>query len=467
MPTKSILVPLLVNTNDCIIGVATAVGRASVSIIRISGNHSITKIQKLFRNAKNQPVKKFQSHKIYYGWIEYQGKKIDEVLLLIMKAPRSYTKEDVVEVHSHGGVIVCNRLLEIFLQQGIRLAEHGEFTKRAFLNGRIDLTKAEATLQVIDAQNLFSLESNIEQLQGKLYKKICFFQEKISWVLALLNAQIDFIDEEVFFINQKKALKNIQTVILQLQNFLLTSQQGIKLQEGIRVVLMGKTNVGKSSIMNGIMRESRVIVTNEAGTTRDIINESTFIQGISFLFSDTAGIRLTDSLVEQEGIARSWATLEQADILLWVLDAKNIHYDIPWQKIPEKKIVLLVFNKIDLVKMPLKNIPVLLNKYPQIFLSALQKKDIKKLEQKIFDLYFTEKNIVQDTVFLSNQRQINAAKNSLQYLKSARKSINENQGEEIICFELEQALRALATIVGETTSEELLDKIFCNFCLGK
>ena len=454
-------------SKDTIIGVATATGRSSVSVLRISGKDTFSKVQKLFRNAKNKPLKKFQSHRIYYGWIEYQKKKIDEILLLVMKHPRSYTREDLVEIHSHGGVMVCNRLLEIFLKQGIRMAENGEFTKRAFLNGRIDLTKAEATLQIIDAQNLFSLEAGIEQLQGKLYEKICLFQKKISWILALLNAQIDFIEEDVFFINQDKSLQKIQSIILEIQEFVFSSQKGKKIQEGIRVVFMGKTNVGKSSIMNGVMRENRVIVTSEAGTTRDIIQESTLIQGVSFYFSDTAGIRLTDSIVEKAGIIKSWEALKQADILLWIIDAQNPDYNIAWEKISAQKIVLFVFNKKDLITKPINNIPKQLQKYPQIFISAFEKKDIEKLEKKIFDLYFEAIGLVQESVLLSNHRQISAAKESLKYLKKALKNIQNQQGEEIICFELEQALHALTTIVGETTNEDLLDKIFKNFCLGK
>lgn len=454
---------------DTIIGTATAVGRASVNILRISGPKALSKTQKLFRTIHNKPVKSFQSYKIYYGWIESNQKKIDEVLLLVMKSPKSYTREDVIEIHSHGGIAVCNRLLEVFLASGIRMAEAGEFTKRAFLNGRIDLTKAEAIQQIIDAKNLFALESGIQQLQGKLYKKIQLFQEKISWVLSLLNAQIDFIEEKVFFINREKSRKELQEIILQIQEFLLYSEQGRKLQEGIRIVLMGKTNVGKSSIMNGVMRESRVIVTSEAGTTRDTIQENATIKGVSFFFSDTAGIRSTNSVVEKEGISRSWQEAKQADILLWVLDSSNLDYQIPFQKIPKKTPVLLVFNKMDLSDQDLisKNIPTNLQQYSKIFISAFQEQDIQKLEQNIFHLYFNEKQIVQEKVFLSNQRQKNAAKRALSCLKSAMKAIQKQLGEEIICFELEQALQELSSIVGETTTEDLLDKIFSNFCIGK
>jgi tRNA modification GTPase len=458
-----------VSLEDTIIAPATATGRASVNILRISGKNAIKQAQKLFRTNQNKPVKSFQSHKIYHGWIENKNKKIDEVLLLIMKAPKSYTKEDVVEVHSHGGFAVCNKLLEVFLEQGIRMAENGEFTKRAFLNGRIDLTKAEAIQQIIDAQNLFALESGVEQLQGKIYEKIQDFQKKISWVLSLLNAQIDFIDEKVFFTNQEKSRKELQSIILQIQNFLLDSEQGIKLQEGIKVVLMGKTNVGKSSIMNGIMRENRVIVTPEAGTTRDIIQESASIKGISFVFSDTAGIRQTDSVVEKEGINKSWEISKKADILLWVLDSNCLDLNIPLRKFSKKTPILLVFNKIDLVDKGLvaKKIPSDTQKIPKIFISAFLQEDIKKLEQKIFDLYFEKKKIATENVFLSNQRQKNAAKRALKHLKSAMSLIKENAGEEMICFELEQSLRELAAIVGETTTEDLLDQIFCNFCIGK
>ena len=204
---------------DTIVGLATATSRASVNIIRISGNNAILQARQFFRTTQQKTIKDFKSHRVYHGWIENKTKKIDEVLLLVMKAPRSYTREDVVEIHSHGGFAVCNRLLAIFLQNGLRMALAGEFTKRAFLNGRIDLTRAEAIGQIIDAKNLFSLELGIEHLQGKLYQKIIFFKEKITWALSLLNAQIDFIEEQIFFTNLQKIRQELQEVVSQIQEF--------------------------------------------------------------------------------------------------------------------------------------------------------------------------------------------------------------------------------------------------------
>ena len=452
---------------DTIVGLATATGRASVNIIRISGNNAILQARQFFRTTQQKTIKDFESHRVYHGWIENKTKKIDEVLLLVMKAPRSYTREDVVEIHSHGGFAVCNRLLAIFLQNGLRMALAGEFTKRAFLNGRIDLTRAEAIGQIIDAKNLFSLELGIEHLQGKLYQKIIFFKEKITWALSLLNAQIDFIEEQIFFTNLQKIRQELQEVVSQIQEFLLNAERGIKLQEGIKVALMGYSNVGKSSIMNGIMREARSIVTSVAGTTRDVIAESVLINEVSFYFSDTAGIRSTDSIVEKEGILRSWETGKKADIILWVLDASNPNYEIAWHKLPQDILILFVFNKADLRVIPATKIPPKIKKNHYLFISALQATSIEQLEQKIFSLYFQGREVVKEAVFLANQRQKNAAARAQECLKIALRSINAGKTEEIICFELEQALHELGVIVGETTTEELLENIFSNFCIGK
>ena len=454
-------------SDDTIIGIATATGRASVTILRISGNKALLTAQKFFCSPSNQKIKKFQSHRVYYGWIEKNSQKIDEVLLLVMKAPKSYTKEDIVEIHSHGGFAVAERLLKIFTQEGLRLAEAGEFTKRAFLNGRIDLTKVEAIQQIIDAKSLFSLELGVQQLQGKLFNKINSFREKIAWVLSLLNAQIDFIEEDVFFTNLKKARKEIQNIIAEMQFFLETAEKGIKIKEGVRVALLGYANVGKSSIMNGLMRENRSIVTPIEGTTRDTIEEAVLIQGIPFYFSDTAGIRPTDSSIEKEGINRSLLAGKKADMLLWVLDSSNLKYDIPWQKLTKNIPMLLVFNKIDLRKIIFQKLPTHLQKIPNISISALQETDIQQLEETIFAMHFNQKEDIKESVFLSNQRQKTAAQKALKALQKTLSGIEKGLGEEIICLQLEESLQELGIIVGQTTTEDLLDNIFKNFCIGK
>ena len=350
---------------NTIVGIATATGKAGVSIIRISGSKALASVQKVFYPSKPSQIKPSQikpsqikSHKrFYHGWIKYQKEWIDEVLLVFMKAPHSYTKEDLVEIHSHGGILIANRLLEILFTLGLKLAEKGEFTKRAFLNGRIDLTKAEAIGQLVQANSLASLSQAVNQLQGKLFDKINSFREKISWVLSLINAQIDFIEEDVFFTHLKQVKKDLQKINTELLILIDTADQGKIIQEGVRAVLLGAVNVGKSSLMNLLLKEERSIVTATAGTTRDFIEESISIQNTLFYLTDTAGIRTTNSSIEKAGIERSYQAAQKADVILWVIDSSKPNFAINFQKLKINIPILLIFNKMDLRKIT--------NKYPK------------------------------------------------------------------------------------------------------
>ena len=420
---------------NTIVGIATATGKAGVSIIRISGSKALASVQKVFYPSKPSQIKPSQiktsqiktsqiktnqikSHRFYHGWIKYQKEWIDEVLLVFMKAPHSYTKEDLVEIHSHGGILIANRLLEILFTLGLKLAEKGEFTKRAFLNGRIDLTKAEAIGQLVQANSLASLSQAVNQLQGKLFDKINSFREKISWVLSLINAQIDFIEEDVFFTHLKQVKKDLQKINTELLSLIDTADQGKIIQEGVRAVLLGAVNVGKSSLMNLLLKEERSIVTATAGTTRDFIEESISIQNTLFYLTDTAGIRTTNSSIEKAGIERSYQAAQKADVILWVIDSSKPNFAINFQKLKINIPILLVFNKIDLRKITKAEIPKEYQKLPRVFVSALQKNaDIKntaqknaiaELEKAIYQLIFN-KEFSHQSLMLTNERQKQAA----------------------------------------------------------
>ena len=473
---------------DTIVGIATATGKAGVSIIRISGSKALASVQKVFYHSKpsqikSNPIKtnQIKSHKFYYGWIKHRAEWIDEVLLVFMKSPRSYTKEDLVEIHSHGGVLIANRLLEILLSLGLKLAEKGEFTKRAFLNGRIDLTKVEAIGQLVQANSLASLSQAVNQLQGKLFEKINSFREKISWVLSLINAQIDFIEEDVFFTHLKQVKKDLQKINTELLILIDTADQGKIIQEGVRAVLLGAVNVGKSSLMNLLLKEERSIVTATAGTTRDFIEESISIQNTLFYLTDTAGIRTTNSSIEKAGIERSYKAAQKADVILWVIDSSKPNFAINFQKLKINIPILLVFNKMDLRKITEKEIPKEYQNLPRVFVSALQKDigqknaDIKntaqkntiaKLETAIYQLIFSPE-FSHQSLMLTNERQKQSAVESQKSIHSALQALEKKAGEEMVAEDLKQALHSLGTIVGETTTEDLLDNIFSNFCIGK
>lgn len=452
------------NQKDTIFALATGIN-SSINIIRISGDKAIETIQEIFVSAQHKKLKTVSSHKIYYGWVIGENKIIDEVILMVMKKPNSYTKQDVVEIHFHGNLLIADKIAELLLSKKLRIAEAGEFSKRAFLNGRIDLTKAEATAQIITAQNEIVLESSINQLQGSLYQKIEYFREKIIWVLSLLNAQVDFIDENIFFTNIKKVTNQLQQIDLELKHLIQNFNQGRLINEGIKVVLVGVTNAGKSSIMNGLLKEERVIVTPTAGTTRDTIEETISIEGVKFSFVDTAGIRKTSSKIEQTSIKKTKQVAQQADLILWVIDSHkpNFSFEI---EIKSQIPIVLVLNKNDLNNLTKNKIPAKYQNLSKISISSFSKKDLKRLETVIYSKFF-KNQIVKEQLLIINKRQQQAILNIKKQLKSSINFIKQGYGEEIIANELNNALSELNNIVGITTTEDLLEKIFANFCIGK
>ncbi|MBU2509898.1 tRNA uridine-5-carboxymethylaminomethyl(34) synthesis GTPase MnmE [bacterium] len=455
--------------NDTIAGIATAPGEAGISIIRISGEKAISIAGQIFKSKRHHSISDIKDRTLTYGWIEIDNTSVDEVLLCIMKKPHSFTVEDVVEVHCHGGSFITNRILNAVLNRGARLANAGEFTQRAFLNGRIDLTQAEATNDMIKAQSDLNLNMVVNQLKGKLYEKISTIKEEVSWILSLVNAGIDFPEEDTVFSNINQIRDRIRTIEHELKRLIHSADTGIKIREGYKIVLAGKPNVGKSKILNGLLEESRSIVNQAPGTTRDTIEESCSIHGIPASLIDTAGIHETGDEVEREGIERAFVAIKKADLILWVIDLANPSFTIELADIVDISNIpiLLVLNKRDLVNSSSITIPDQWQNNDQIVISALKEEDIDHLRKKIFDFISGRKGRLVEETMLTNIRQKLSAQNALETLYKAKESLESGIGEELLAIDLTQMLSALGEIVGETTPDDMLNKIFEEFCIGK
>ncbi len=455
--------------NDTIAGIATAPGEAGVSVIRISGEDSIAIADKLFKAGNQKTTDRLENRSLTYGWITIGNQTLDEVLLCVMRGPYSFTAEDVVEIHCHGGSYITSTILNHILNNGARLAGPGEFTQRAFLNGRIDLTRAEATNDIIRAQSDLGLNMVVNQLKGKLYAKISTIKEDISWILALVNAGIDFPEEDTVFSNRDEILEKMDNISKELQRLIRSAETGIKIREGYKIVLAGKPNVGKSKILNGLLEESRSIVNQQPGTTRDTIEESCSILGIPVSLIDTAGIHETADEIEKEGIERAFSAIKKADLILWVIDMNNPSFEIKLAEIMDISHipVLLVLNKKDLCETCREPIPEQWRENKRIRISALDKGDIDRLRKSIFEFISGKKGRLVEDTMLTNLRQKTSAENAQISLEKSKDSLLAEVGDELLAIDLNQTLIALGEIVGETTPDDMLNKIFSEFCIGK
>jgi len=460
---------MITSYNDTIAGIATAPGEAGVSIIRISGEQAISLVDSFFRPKNNKSVKELKNRYLTFGSIEKDGKTIDEALVCVMRKPNSFTAEDVAEIHCHGGMFLTQTVLELALQAGARLSNPGEFTQRAFLNGRIDLTQAEATNDIIRAKSIAGLELVVNQLKGKLYERISIIRDKISWVLSLVNAGIDFPEEDTVFTNFDEINSKLAEAEQELKKLIDSADTGIKIREGYHVVLAGQPNVGKSSLMNGLLEKSRAIVHSVPGTTRDTIEESFLIKGVPVSLIDTAGIHSTTDLIEKEGIKRAETAVKQADLILWVLDATDPDFDTPLPISTDTFIapVLLILNKKDLMNQNIIDIPKPLQKFKHVLISALDEQDVRKLKNEIFEVITGKTGIFTEETMLTNLRQKISAEKALEALKTSKLTLSHREGEELLAVDLSQTLLALGEIVGETTPDDMLNQIFSEFCIGK
>lgn len=450
--------------NDTIVAISTALGVGAISIVRLSGTEAIEIVNNCF---KGKDLTKVKSHTINYGHIVDQDEIIDEVLVSIMKAPRTYTAEDVVEINCHGGIISTKRILETMLTHGARLAELGEFTKRAFLNGRIDLVKSEAVMDIIDSKSEEANKLALSQLSGSTSNMIKKFREKLKQLLASIEVNIDYPEYyDIEVVTKEQISKAISEMKKELEKVIKESKNSTLIKEGIKTVIVGRPNVGKSSILNKLLEQEKAIVTDIAGTTRDIVEGEIYLDGILLNIIDTAGIRSTDDIVEKIGVEKSLSMIDDADLVIVVLN-NNEKLTKEDEEILDKtkdKQRIIVINKndlekkLDISKSNLKNI---------VETNANRVEGIKALKEKIIELFQLETIKSKDYTYLTNARQISLAKQAYQSLIEAESGINNDLPIDMVEIDLKNTFDYLGEIIGETYSEEILDHLFANFCVGK
>ena len=456
---------------ETIAAISTPFGESGIGIVRISGPSAEPIARKLFKPRKDQSY--FISHHFHFGEIvdNQSGNPVDEVLIVLMKSPKSYTTEDIAEIHCHGGYFVLQKVLELALREGARLAQPGEFTKRAFLKGRIDLTQAEAVIDLIKAKTQVSLEIATQQLRGALYRELAEVKARLIESLSLMEAHIDFPEEEIAPIALGKMKKDLDTILHQIEVWIDFYEEGRIFREGVSCAIVGKTNVGKSSLLNVLLKEDRAIVTPIPGTTRDVIEEVLNIYGVPVRLMDTAGMRKPSDSIEREGVRRAKERMADSDFIVLMLDASRSLDDDDreiFAEIKGKKKVIAM-NKNDLPPMTsLEEVKVLFPKDPVISISALRNDGIDDLKQAVYSsLIRREVRATPEHLILANIRHKGALTQVRNNLSNAAKGLEEGVSLEFIAFEIRSSLEALGDLVGETATEEVLDRIFQEFCIGK
>lgn len=461
---------------DTIAAIATAMTNSGIGIVRISGEDAFAVIDRIYRSKYGDKIlSQMPSHTIHYGYICDEDKVIDEVMVAVMKAPNSYTTEDTVEIDCHGGILVMRRILETVIKYGARPAEPGEFTKRAFLNGRIDLSQAESVIDIINAKNDFALESSIHQLRGSIKEKIRNIRGSIIHEIAFIESALDDPEHVIIDDGYGTWLNDIiLEIITQIEDILTVSENGELLKEGIRTVIVGKPNAGKSSLMNVLVGKERAIVTNVPGTTRDALEEQVNLEGITLNIVDTAGIRKTEDMVEKIGVEKTKEYAKQADLIIYVVDA-SVDLDRDDQDILEilkdhKVIVLL--NKSDLSqKISEENFRDKISENSLslqiISFSAKEETGIKELKEIIQEMFFSGQISSNDEIYITNARQKTALQSALKSLLLVKNSIESGMPEDFYSIDLMSAYQSLGSITGETVGEDLVNEIFSKFCMGK
>ncbi len=453
---------------DTIAAISTANGEGGIGIVRISGDKSLEILSKIFKLKNGKKISDLKSHTINYGVIEYKGKIIDEVLVSVMFSPKSYTTEDMVEINCHGGYLVTHKILEIVLEMGASHAEKGEFTKRAFMNGRIDLTQAEAVIDIITSKTEKSISLSIEQLRGYLKEQIHELKKKLLDVAAHVNVVIDYPEEGIDEPIPLHLLNNLKDVHNSCDILIKSYNKGKKIKEGIKTAIVGRPNVGKSSLMNSLLKEERAIVTHIPGTTRDIIEEVININGIPLVLVDTAGIRESNDIVENIGIEKSKEMIEKADLILFVLDSseKLCEEDYEIYKKLENKNVIAILNKCDKEqKIEIEKLEKLNKK---VFISARDLIGIEKMEDTVYK-FITEEEIESSSeqIIITNSRHRSALEKTKISVENIFETIEKGFPMDLVAVDLRDALDNLSEITGEISTEDLLDHVFKNFCVGK
>ena len=456
--------------SDTIAAVATAMSPSGIGIIRLSGDESLDIIDKIYRSKLNKKkISECNSHTIHYGYIYDGDEMIDEVMVLLMKAPNTYTKEDTIEIDCHGGVFVMKRILETVIKYGARPAEPGEFTKRAFLNGRIDLTQAESVIDVINSKNSFALKSSLSQLKGSVLTDVKKIRANILHEIAFIETALD--DPEHISLDgyNEQLLDVLNNERKEIKRLLDSSDNGRILKEGINTVILGKPNAGKSSLLNVLVGEERAIVTDIAGTTRDVLEEQINLHGISLNIMDTAGIRNTEDVVEKIGVSKAKDYANKADFIIYVIDSSTAldESDFEIMEILKDKKAVVLLNKSDLDVITSKEeVEKHLDK-TIIPISAKENTGITELEDKIKDMFFHGEVSFNDEIYITNIRQKNSLQDALDSLNLVVQSIEDDMPEDFYSIDLMSAYESLGKMIGESVEDDLVNEIFSKFCMGK
>ena len=450
--------------SDTIVAISTKLGVGAISIIRVSGDNAISLVNKVFRG---KDLTKVESHTINYGFIHDGKEDIDEVLVSVMRAPKTFTREDIVEINCHGGIATTLRILDLLIENGGRRAEAGEFTKRAFLNGRIDLTEAEAVMDLIESKTDNSRKLALSSLEGSLKKYINSFRDKLKHVLANIEVNIDY--PEYYDIEEvtKKELKEVITSLEKdLKTLVTKSEERQIIKNGIKTIIIGRPNVGKSSILNRFLKEDKAIVTDIEGTTRDIVEGSIIFDGIELSLIDTAGIRDTDNIAEKIGVEKSLSLIDKANLIIVVLNSSEELTDndkFILDKVKDKNPIIVLNkndlpSKIDKSKLDFKHI---------VSTNTNTLDGIEPLKEEIKSMFKLSEIKEDDYTYLANERQLSLAKQALKSLGDAKNSLESDEPVDIIEIDLKEVFDILGSITGESYSDELLDELFANFCVGK
>lgn len=467
---------------DTIAAIATAVSDSGIGIIRISGSDALLVADKVYRSPKNQKkLSQAASHTIHYGYIYDEDELIDEVMVAVMRSPHSYTTENTVEINCHGGILVMNRILETVLHHGARLAQPGEFTKRAFLNGRIDLSKAEAVMDLIHSKNEFAMKASVNQLKGSVSAKVRSLREDILYEIAFIESALDDPEHISLECYPDKLMAKTRGLSQELKKLIDSADNGKMLKDGIRTVILGKPNAGKSSLLNVLVGEDKAIVTSVAGTTRDVLEESIKLHGIGLNMIDTAGIRDTEDEVEKIGVEKARKYANQADLVIYVVDSSrelDENDEEIIELIRDKKVIVLL-NKTDLE--PVVTEEQIKDKFREIYegeekhddslhvirTSTKDNTGIDEFEKTIQDMFFAGRIAVNDEIYITNQRHKEALVEAYDSLKMVQKSLEDEMPEDFYSIDLMSAYAALGRIIGEEVGEDLVNEIFSKFCMGK
>ncbi len=464
------------HNEDTIAAISTSIGQSGIGIVRLSGSKAFEIADRLFRSPKKKKIHETPSHRILYGNIinPANDEVVDEVLISVMRAPNTYTKEDIIEINCHGGVIPLRKVLELLLNEGARAAKPGEFTQRAFMNGRIDLAQAEAVLDVINSLTLQSQKTALRQLRGGLSVEIGTIREALIELTAFVEAHIDFPEEDIEDLTLKKMEEMAGKIKASLEKLIESSHYGMILRNGLKTAIAGRPNVGKSSLLNALLEHDRAIVTEMPGTTRDVIEEYLNIQGLPVKIMDTAGIRTVENIAEKEGVRRSLMAMEDADLVLLVLDGSTELHDTDRELIEssDAENTILVINKIDLPQKidhpvsPLTKGGIKGGSIPIVRISAKKGVGLDELKQQIVDTALRGRTEC-GTEVVTNTRHVHALEKTSVSINSFISGVLKNVSPEFLSIELRDALDAVGEIIGITTADDILNRIFSNFCIGK